>query len=140
MIDFPELQYPVAVVAEEPGKCDRIGKPVAEMGLIIPDARRPGPHAGEDGSAGRAADRELAVCAVEPHPLCRKSVNIRRPADRIAVTAQAHVQVVADNKCHVFFLGGRMGKHRRERKGCAGEGERCEGRPAGHGRGNCWHI
>ena len=91
------------------------------------------------GRSGRAAYGELAVGVVKTHPLSGQPVNIGRPADRIAVAAEAHVEIVADHKQNVSFLGRCAGKDRREGNGCAGKGEGFERRPACYAAKDCEH-
>src|SRR5439155_3955556 len=88
----------VALRAEMLGKGDDVGQVLPEVRGVLLDARRVGPPAGHEGRSARVAERILAVGAVEPDPSRRQAVDVRRPDERMAIAADAIVEIVRGDK------------------------------------------
>src|SRR5262245_23308440 len=65
---------------------------------IVHDARRIGAFAAEEGRARGVADRIIAKRTVESHAALRYPVDVGRLDDRMAVAAEAIVEIVGNDQ------------------------------------------
>ena len=73
--------------------------------LVAADGGVAGVQAGDEGRAGRGADRCAGVVAGENHSVCGESVDVGRPELLLAVAAQVSVaEVVGDDEDYVRLL------------------------------------
>jgi len=101
MVDLAGPRDEVVVLLERLPERHDVGDRLAEVALKVVDLGGVGREARHHRAARGTAQRELAVGAVEAHAAPRDHVEIRRVDDRVAVRAEAVVQVVGGDEQHV---------------------------------------
>ena len=118
MVDLADALRVVAVVLEVLGQGDDVRVDGAEVGVVPVDPDGIGAEPGHDRSAGRAAERLLAVGAVEADTRGGQAVDVGAEDMAGAVAPEVRPQVIDGDEKDVGALCGRRHRHeQRENKG-----------------------
>ncbi len=132
MLDLAQRGGVVAIRAEMLRQRHAIRLRIAEVRVEVPDLRRVGAQAGQNGRARRTAHRLGAVSAVENDAASREAVDVRRLRMLHAIAANVRPQVIDGDEEDVQRLrresGEQRGKSEEEEKSGAWW---CGGRTAG---------
>ena len=109
MEDLADPARQIAGVLERLRQGDDIGQGDAEARRKVVDLGPLGVATGEEGAAGRVAERELGVGLLEADAAGREGVHVRRTRHLVTVAAESRRQVVDDDEEHVGSVGAGAG-------------------------------